>query len=59
MLEYLLTKYSLTLVKELYSNAYLVKVTTQDETLSKANELYSEESVQYASPNFIKTVNKR
>lgn len=59
MLEYLSNKYNLTIVKELYQNTYLIRVTNPDTALKTANDLHLEESVQYATPNFIKTINKR
>ncbi|MDD2698749.1 MAG: hypothetical protein PHF17_08120 [Arcobacteraceae bacterium] len=59
MLKYLETKYGFTVIKELFSNTYLIKVTNKEETIQKANDLYLEETIEYASPNFIKTINKR
>lgn len=53
----LMQKYNLILKKELRKNIYLL-TTTQD-PIEIANKIYESESVQYAYPDFIKSVNLR
>jgi uncharacterized protein YbcI len=59
MLESLSIKYNFLVIDTLTENIYLIKVSNKEETLPMANELYLEDSVQYASPNFIKSIDKR
>ena len=55
----LLIKYSLTLMKQLTINLYLVKVNNKTTLLDTANRLYEDKSIQYAHPNFIRQIDKR
>lgn len=57
--EVILKKYDLVLVKELYKNLYMVKVTDKNITLKTANMLHNEISVEYAQPDFVKQQIKR
>jgi len=59
MLESLSIKYNFLVIDTLTENLYLIKVSNKEETLQMANKLYLEDSVQYASPNFIKSIDKR
>ncbi len=59
MLAYLSSRYNFIVIEELFPNMYLIKAPNKDETLPMANQLHLEESVSYASPNFLKTINKR
>jgi len=59
MLESLSIKYNFLVIDTLTENLYLIKVSNKEETLPMANKLYLEDSVQYASPNFIKSIDKR
>jgi len=58
-LQSLAQKYNFTVTKELFANTYLIQVTNNEATIPTANLLHLEEGVEYASPNFIKTINKR
>jgi sulfur transfer complex TusBCD TusB component (DsrH family) len=58
-LQSLAQKYNFTVTKELFANTYLIQVANNEATIPTANLLHLEEGVEYASPNFIKTINKR
>jgi hypothetical protein len=49
-------KYDLILVKKLSKNLYLMKVGNKNSTIDIANKLNEENSVEYAQPDFIKTM---
>lgn len=58
-LEIYLTEFTLTLVKELGTNLYLVEVENKDLTIDVANSLYEKDDVKYAHPDFLKKMIKR
>lgn len=55
----LIERYQLTLLKKISSNIYLLEVSNESELFSTVNELYQEDKIQYAHPNFIKNIQKR
>lgn len=59
MLDYLKNKYNFELIKEIIPNTYLVKIQDNEATLETANLIHNETGVGYASPNFLKSINKR
>lgn len=59
MLEFLSTKYNFLVIDTIMQDTYLIKVSNKEETINIANTLHFEHAVLYASPNFIKSINKR
>ncbi|MCK5293739.1 MAG: hypothetical protein KAJ49_03735 [Arcobacteraceae bacterium] len=55
----LLIKYSLTLVKQLTKNIYLLKVKDKSTIFDISNRLYEDKTVQFAHPNFTRQIDKR
>ncbi len=53
-LDKILKDYNLTLLKKLGKNLYLLSTTKSDATLHIANELYKNQNIKYAHPDFIK-----
>lgn len=54
-----LKKYNLTLIKRYKNNLFLVKTNDTTELFDTANDLYEEDGVLYAHPNFIKKTDRR
>ncbi len=59
MLQYLEKKYNFSIIKEIFTGTYLIKITNPEDTITIANALHQENSIEYASPNFVKSINKR
>lgn len=58
-LQTILENYKVTIVSELFTNTYLLKVSNKKETLSMANTLNELSEVLYAHPDFLKKRFKR
>jgi len=52
-------KYGFIIVKKLFTNLYLIRVSDRKETLQVANLLTMQKSVDFAHPNFIKKAIRR
>ena len=55
----ILTKYDITLVKQLTQNLYVVSVKDSTTILDTANRLYEDTQIKFAHPNFIRKIDKR
>ena len=58
-LENLLKKYSIVVKKKLAKKLYLMEVNCTKATLDISNQLYHDDNVSYAHPNFIKKIESR
>lgn len=54
-----LLKYNLKIAKKIQENSFLLKTTNKNLSLNIANELSNESYIQYAYPNFVKTIKNR
>lgn len=58
-LEFYVKKYNLTILEELIPNLFEIQVANKSMTIDIANELYEQEDIEYAHPNFLQEVQKR
>lgn len=58
-LDQLSLKYNITIIKKIFNENYLVRITQGDDALDISNKLYMNNNVIYAHPSFIRKIDKR